>query len=389
MPLFRGVVFSGGGARGAYGAGVLKALAEFERIKPSKYPVSHFYIGSSVGALNAAMAAQGHVDELVTLHKTLTTKDVLGETSAEISAWQIFTRSRRVPFAYFSNAQLQALIERNVLLDLAEGSHLVITATNYRTGELASFYCSSLIKDFAVADATESLDRQRLRNYFQIATKESLVQSLLASCAIPFFFPPVEIDGATYVDGGVGNNTPTRQAAYFVRFLEDLNRGQCDFVICIVQDPTSFVLPPNQKATMSKIINRTLDVYQHELSHQMLTGWERINNEVRKADERRDELVALIETASGIDTETRKQLLTKVEGIFHLTNAVTHRRNVKLLQVRPSTVLPTESTLAFDPQTAVKVIRRGYEDCLTMFEQRAMISSTERQVLSNLDKLGF
>ena len=38
------------------------------------------------------------------------------------------------------------------------------------------------------------------------------VEAVLASSAVPAIFPPVEIDGERYIDGGVVNNVPIRRA---------------------------------------------------------------------------------------------------------------------------------------------------------------------------------
>ena len=43
-------------------------------------------------------------------------------------------------------------------------------------------------------------------------TYGSAVEAVLASSAVPAIFPPVEIDGERYIDGGVVNNVPIRRA---------------------------------------------------------------------------------------------------------------------------------------------------------------------------------
>ena len=72
-----------------------------------------------------------------------------------------------------------------------------------------------------------------------------LIKALLASSAIPIFFPPVEItvthsgspETGWYIDGGVGNHTPTREAAYFSRYVKEKNLGHVGLVVCVKQDP--------------------------------------------------------------------------------------------------------------------------------------------------------
>ncbi len=44
-------------------------------------------------------------------------------------------------------------------------------------------------------------------------TRGSSLDALLASCAIPGVFPPVEIDGRTLIDGSVADDQPIAAAA--------------------------------------------------------------------------------------------------------------------------------------------------------------------------------
>ncbi len=65
-----GLVLGGGGARGAYQIGVWRALRE------EAWPV-HIVCGSSVGALNAALVAQGDYDLAAEIWLSLYTGAVL------------------------------------------------------------------------------------------------------------------------------------------------------------------------------------------------------------------------------------------------------------------------------------------------------------------------
>ena len=59
-------------------------------------------------------------------------------------------------------------------------------------------------------------------------TKGDIIKSVIASSSIPILFQPVEIDGITYVDGGVMNNLP-------VQPLEAI----CEIIIGVHLNPTS------------------------------------------------------------------------------------------------------------------------------------------------------
>ncbi|MCS6799331.1 MAG: patatin-like phospholipase family protein, partial [Myxococcota bacterium] len=57
----RGLVLSGGGARGAYEVGVLAGLVEALGLRPTDRPPFRIFCGTSVGAINAAYLA-AHAD---------------------------------------------------------------------------------------------------------------------------------------------------------------------------------------------------------------------------------------------------------------------------------------------------------------------------------------
>ena len=171
-------VFSGGGNLGAIQVG--QALALLERgIVPDAV------IGCSVGALNAAaIAADPSVEQavrLASLWRGLSREDIFPSTGRGRGPW-LYVRNG---VAAYSDQGLRRLIHSwtqtaKRFEDFA--SRLCIVATSLRTG---------LEKWFESGDVT---------------------QPLLASTALPGAFPPVDIDGETYIDGGVVNNIPISKA---------------------------------------------------------------------------------------------------------------------------------------------------------------------------------
>lgn len=69
MRIYRTVVLSGGGAKGPYGLGVLLALDKFKQERKKK--VTDIFCGTSSGALNATLAAQGELTKLSALYDNL------------------------------------------------------------------------------------------------------------------------------------------------------------------------------------------------------------------------------------------------------------------------------------------------------------------------------
>ncbi|ODV15319.1 MAG: hypothetical protein ABT19_09755 [Rhodanobacter sp. SCN 68-63] len=212
------LVLQGGGALGAYQAGVLEALAE-SGIEP------HWIAGISIGALNAAIIAGNPPEERVAKLRTfwdticqppfpsaplaappldglswpLAVQNGLSGMSAlrtlfEGQAGFFLPRLPAPPFApwrrgpatasWYDTAPLRATLERLVDFDRlndARAMRVSVGAVNVRSGNFAYF------------DNT----RQTLR-----------AEHFMASGALPPGFPAVEIDGEYYWDGGMVSNTP-------------------------------------------------------------------------------------------------------------------------------------------------------------------------------------
>jgi NTE family protein len=189
MPIFDCLVLSGGGAKGAYGAGVAKALAAYRQLKEIRGPVC--YVGSSAGALNAYVLATANADELISFWQSAMSRKILGLRFPSATLRAMLRVAIR-PFSIYSNAGLKKLIEANACIKTIK-SPLIIAATDYTRGDLKAFYVSRLIDKLVEDDSRFVAEQQRLNHFRRITTTDLLVKALLASTAIPVFFPPVEI----------------------------------------------------------------------------------------------------------------------------------------------------------------------------------------------------
>jgi NTE family protein len=85
-------------------------------------------------------------------------------------------------------------LAKNVQAGLIRGA--AVSATNYLTGTTVTFF-----------DGAPEL--QPWLRYDRVAFREAIrVEHVMASAAIPIFFPPVSIDGKLFGDGGVRMTTP-------------------------------------------------------------------------------------------------------------------------------------------------------------------------------------
>ena len=212
-----GLVLSGGGSRGAYQAGVLKAAGEIADGAGIEWPFK-IITGLSAGALNCAHLASSKVDlttassELASVWADLTADRVFRTDAASISViggrWLSglisggVTRSKR-PDSLVDTKPLYDLISSRLdpnIIDqnIASGRLYAacVSATEYATSRGVSFIHGH--PDIELWRKARSMAlAQRFR-----------VEHIMASAAIPMLFPAVKIGQRHYGDGCLRNLTP-------------------------------------------------------------------------------------------------------------------------------------------------------------------------------------
>lgn len=213
----RALVLTGGGARGAYQAGVLKFIGE--HIPEARFET---LLGSSSGAINVAGVAS-HRGALSSAGPHLATlwRDLHIDQVFRVDAISIFSIAARWVYdlvlgGIFGRPQAQSLVDtsplRKLLADLVrfdsiasaiasgELRHVGVTATEVQTGSAVTFVQSK-----------ERVSWQRARRRAQ---PEALtVEHIMASSAIPLLFPSVLVNNRRYVDGCIRSSTPLSPAA--------------------------------------------------------------------------------------------------------------------------------------------------------------------------------
>lgn len=380
--IYDGLVLSGGGAKGAYGAGAAKALWEYRQLKNVRRPLCFF--GASAGALNAAvLATAGGADALIGLWRSMTNRSVLGVRIKNArfqgaKSWlQGIFKDR--PYHIYSNVALFDLIRKQTSFSELAGSNLVIAVTNYTEGSLKAFYHSSILEHFVAEDKKNEESARRLK-HLQPLTSENFHSCLLASAAIPVVFPPVQIGSSLYIDGGVGNNTPTREAAYFLRYLEKYGIGKAGEIYCVMLEPPGLRQEGSAKNTLLDIIDRTLSIYHHVHTIPIVDAWFRINEEVKAYDERLHSFIVWIGSQGWKDSLVQT-LTSEVKSRLGHLGGSTSRIDIPMYRVEPS--IPLGETLAFDRATIEVSIKAGYLDMLKVLEAKDKIDQAELYKLQN------
>jgi len=176
------LVLSGGGAKGAWEAGAAAALIE------GGVPVG-LVAGSSAGALNAAMLADGRLDRLQALWRSL-------------SRAQVYSLRPGVVFAGLLPgwATLLALDAAGSLFDPSPLRELIVSSLDLDRVRASSRRLLVVTTDLA----------RREPRVFDNATVS--VDALMAAAAVPGAFPPVPVDGTLLVDGGLTGRAPVLEA---------------------------------------------------------------------------------------------------------------------------------------------------------------------------------
>jgi NTE family protein len=176
------LVLSGGGAKGAYEAGVAAWLAE--RGLPIR-----LVAGSSAGALNAAMIAAGQTDRLEALWRGLT-RD------------RVYSLRARVLFGGLLPGWLTLLIldRAGSLFDPAPLRELIGESLDLERIRASPVRLLVVTTDLA----------RREHRLFDNATVTR--EALMAAAAVPGAFPAVDVEGALLVDGGLTGRAPVLEA---------------------------------------------------------------------------------------------------------------------------------------------------------------------------------
>jgi NTE family protein len=284
-----GLVLQGGGALGSYQAGVYEALAASEYLPD-------WVAGISVGAINAAIIAgnapEHRVQSLRSFWEAITAPTILWppapaglpaewqHRASALSALMFGQRGFFTPrppqdwfssdkcVSYYETSVLKRTLERLVDFDRINDTkdmRLSVGAVNVRTGHFAYF------------DSEEITIRP---------------EHIMASGALPPGFPPVEIDGEQYWDGGLLSNTP-------LQYMVDYYPRRSRLIFQVDLFPAHGYVPTN----LDEVHEREKDI-RYSSRTMMSTNSLREKHDVRHAI---NELHKLL-TADLANTEQAKRL---------------------------------------------------------------------------------
>lgn len=289
--------FQGGGALGAYQTGVLHALNE-----AGYHP--HWYVGTSIGAINAAIAAgnsdNDRIEKMYQFWESIATPSSVNESAL---------------FDDEISRKIQHLISAHSALFFGQPGFFVPRFPSPEFGwhnspDLLSYYDTSPLRN----SLEKYIDFDRLNNqkitrisvgavevssgamtYFDSFKQKIGPEHIMASGALPPGFPAVEVEGKYYWDGGISSNSPVS----YVLTQNNQNNMLC-FMIHLFDSygmvPTSIdeVLKRKKDIEFSsrfiKLINLYKEIHSlknsvHVLSKHIASG-EKSNPEIKQCIEK-------------------------------------------------------------------------------------------------------
>lgn len=208
-----GLVLAGGGARGAFQAGILDYLRaqgfRFDRIA-----------GTSVGGLNGILVAQDRMQAMLPLWRRVSSQArPVEDWRATLSMSGELVKAAGIPMGVANTALLALKIEKDRVRGVADHLHIP------SPGQLRETIGEQLVHEIAPgrrfwvtvsptspvrALCTLAVGKLAEAEYLPVHEYEIGVRLklLMATAAIPLVYPSVVVDDQRYIDGGVADNEP-------------------------------------------------------------------------------------------------------------------------------------------------------------------------------------
>lgn len=265
MSQLRSLLLTGGGARGAYQVGVLRAIAKIVKNESDlqEFPFGNF-VGSSSGALNVShlLTSLYHSDLEQAAQELTNTWLDLSTDKIYLSNWNYMAinglkwiksmtlaqgSKQPLPLSLLNPTPLYKILKENLSLhlinELIETGRIHSMAINcfcHNTGKTMTF--------FNCAPDAYIIPWQR---YKREAIKTPItLKHIMASSAIPILFPPINVFGDYLADGNVRDYAP---------FSVPIHMGAKRILMISVKESFEEVYEKQTPPTTGKVISSLLD----------------------------------------------------------------------------------------------------------------------------------
>jgi NTE family protein len=292
------LVLTGGGARGAYQVGMLRYLA---RVYPElRFPIQ---TGVSAGAINIALLSQHHgtfrqsVDELAAVWAELIPEKIfrvdVRSLMTNVGRWGL-----RLTSGGMTDGRTRALVDTAPLRQLLEETlapvHGELTGIDYNLHRGALRAVAFSTTDYTTGQSVVWVQGREIETWERpgrVSRQCRLtVDHVMASAALPLFFPAVQIGPHWYGDGGIRLTAPLSPALHLgaskiltVSTRYDRTRGEAS-------RPDIAGYPPP-----AQVIGLLLDAIFLELVDQDVARMERMNEVLARVPHDRRQGMRIVE----------------------------------------------------------------------------------------------
>jgi len=202
-----GLVLAGGGGRGAYQIGVMKALRELSLDKYIKV-----ISGTSIGALNAILFMSDDLDKAIDIWKSISKEEILPTDDNNLTIRSMLLHLGIKNMSFIKKYMPKIILGGNISRD---GLINIMNKIDFDFIKKSERVCYAACTDSAKLTA----------RYFKINDyeEEDIKKILLATSAIPMIYDYEEIESIKYLDGGIVDNVP----------IQPVYGENCDIIIVV------------------------------------------------------------------------------------------------------------------------------------------------------------
>lgn len=205
-----GLVLGGGGSRGSYQLGVLKALYEHNLLNNLKVVA-----GTSIGSINGCLVIQKlSFEEMLDVWKEINNKTIYKDGLSRFKADKL------------------GLYDQTIMYDILVSKR---DDSTIKTSDIKGYAAVTKINDYKLSKVFTKADMESM--IINLNKANDPYKVILASASIPVVFGPTEIDGEQYLDGGLLNNLP----------INALNDEDCDVIILVGLEPHNEVITVDKR----------------------------------------------------------------------------------------------------------------------------------------------
>jgi len=315
------LVLSGGGAKGSYQCGAIKCLIEKGFSGENPFDI---ITGTSIGAINGAMTAQNSIREMEELWLSMRKPSNILRRRFLGKVGMIFGAD-----SWSNSEPLWNLIDRHIFVDhiRTRGVDYICSVWNIVTKETRRIHAAD--------------------PYF---TSQQIKKFILASASIPGVFPPVEVAGEKYQDGGVRDITPIEPA---------ITMGATDIFV-ILCSPMKQSIPDHRPSGFS-ILSSALDSLMNEAYNNDIQMAAFLNRFLGSYRTVRDNLV-------DNDCYSNDSIKTALEELQEVLNGY-RMVNLHVLEPKGKVI----NTLDLNPERIANAIKMGYDDMLQLLLEKKLL----------------